>query len=75
MDEKDIEQAEHLTDMLRNEGLYNVRAANAPESHPDFDGVHCVDCTDDIPPERLALRRVRCVLCQGILEKRQQRRC
>jgi RNA polymerase-binding transcription factor DksA len=73
MDEKYMEFAEELTEMMRNEGLRNVRLANAPESHPDFDGAHCVDCGDEIPPERLAIKRVRCVLCQGLLEKKHKR--
>ena len=30
----------------------------------------CVDCDDDIPPARLELGKVRCVICQGKLEKR-----
>lgn len=32
----------------------------------------CVDCDDDIPPARLALGKVRCVVCQGKLEKRRK---
>ncbi len=45
---------------------------SAPESHPDFDGKHCVeeDCGVVMPPGRLALGRVRCVECQHRLEKR-----
>ena len=39
------------------------------ESHPEFDGEHCVDCDESIPVVRLQLGRVRCVGCQSILEK------
>lgn len=40
----------------------------AAETHPDFDGVHCVDCDDEIPEGRLALNKVRCVHCQEFLD-------
>ena len=45
---------------------------SGPESDPRFDGTHCVepDCEVVIPPARLALGKVRCVDCQGLLEKR-----
>ena len=31
----------------------------------------CVDCGDDIPPARLELARIRCVICQSIKEKKE----
>ena len=40
----------------------------AAQTHPDFDGVHCVDCDVEIPAERLAWGRVRCTACQEIIE-------
>ena len=45
---------------------------SAPETHSDFDGQHCVeeDCQVEIPAARLALGRIRCVTCQGLLEVR-----
>lgn len=46
----------------------------APQTHPDFDGVHCVECGDDMPPERLAWKRVRCTSCEEDLVKEAQRR-
>jgi RNA polymerase-binding transcription factor DksA len=49
----------HLDVSLRNQALKNL-----PETHPDFDGKHCVDCDDAVEPERLALQRVRCAECQ-----------
>lgn len=42
----------------------------APEKHPDFDGVHCLDCDTDIPLIRLNMGRIRCVDCQSELEQR-----
>lgn len=43
---------------------------SAPETHPDFDGNHCVDCEEPILVARLKLGKVRCVPCQQRLEKR-----
>lgn len=45
-----------------------ARLANAPETHPDFDGQHCIDCGEEIPAPRLALFKIRCVECQRALE-------
>ena len=49
-----------------------ARGRSGPESHPGFDGAHCVEekCGVAIPAGRLALGKVRCVDCQTILEKR-----
>lgn len=50
-----------------------ARVANAPETHPDFDGQHCIDCGNEIPEARLQLFKIRCVECQRVLEaKRRQ---
>ena len=46
---------------------------SAPEVHPDFDGQNCVACAEAIPAPRLALGRVRCVVCQSVLESRRAR--
>lgn len=58
------------------DALQRALGHSAPESHPDFDGTHCVeeDCGIEIPPARLAMGKVRCVGCQGLLEKRLQMR-
>ena len=45
----------------------------APETHPDFDGVHCIDCDTEIPPKRLEMKRIRCVDCQTFLEEKEKR--
>lgn len=47
-----------------------ARQMSLPETHPDFDGETCVVCGDDMPKERLVLRRIRCVECQSLLEKK-----
>ncbi len=46
-----------------------ARGKSGPESHPDFDGTHCVDCGEEIPAPRLALGKVRDVECQQRLER------
>lgn len=51
----------------------HARGKSGPESHPDFDGSHCVDCEDEILPARLLLGRVRCVVCQEVLESKKAR--
>jgi RNA polymerase-binding transcription factor DksA len=63
-----FEQAAALQERMNEAGLAEVRRAVAPEYHPDFDGKHCIDCGDDIPPKRLEMRRIRCVGCQSRLE-------
>lgn len=65
-----IDEAAALTSALTDGAVAAARAASAPEFHPDFDGVSCVDCGNDIPAGRLALKKVRCVECQGAKEKR-----
>ena len=46
---------------------------NKPENHPDFDGVHCVECDCPIPAARLSMQKIRCVDCQGELEQAAKR--
>lgn len=70
MDEKFLELAEELENAQRDRAISRVSALAAPETHPDFDGTHCVRCEDQIPPGRLKLGKVRCVNCQQHLEKR-----
>jgi len=70
MDEKFLEMAEAREQQLRDIGLKNAAAQMAPQTHPDFDGTHCIDCEAEIPPGRLALGRIRCVDCQEHMEKR-----
>lgn len=45
------------------------RRAMEPESHPDFDGSHCVDGGELIPKARLLMGKIRCVDCQEDLER------
>lgn len=60
-----------LIQMSENQqALAKIQAKLAPESHPDFDGVHCIDCEKEIPAARLGMGKIRCVYCQSILEAR-----
>lgn len=68
MDERDLERAEWLTDLMRDDGVWRVRKALEPEHDPDFDGLHCISCGNEIPEERLKLGRIRCVECQRVKE-------
>lgn len=52
--------------------LKEFQEKNKPETHPDFDGKHCIDCDGEIIKERLALNKIRCVTCQEIIEKRRK---
>ena len=58
------DRAEGVTEMLLQESLHQQLGKSVPERHPDFDGLHCVGCDEEIPPLRLANWRVRCVPCQ-----------
>jgi RNA polymerase-binding transcription factor DksA len=67
-----LDEAAALSSAITDAAIEEVRRANAPETHPDFDGESCVDCGELIPKERLALGKVRCVHCQGRLELRRR---
>jgi len=64
----DIDSAQEVNELHQELSLIAARAKAQPEQHDKFDGKHCVDCEEPIPPVRLALGRVRCVDCQSIIE-------
>lgn len=64
-----LDEASELEHTLRETGVSAVRQLVKPELHPDFDGVHCVDCEVVIHPTRLKMGKVRCVDCQTFLER------
>lgn len=68
LDEGDLASAYQMRENAM--ALQKATAANAPETHPEFDGESCVSCGDDIPAARLALGKVRCVVCQHKLERK-----
>lgn len=67
-----IDEATALAASLTEGAIAAARRATEPESHPDFDGKTCIECGDDIPPDRLALGKIRCIRCQRDLEHRQK---
>lgn len=68
LDEGDMASAYQMRENAM--ALQKAKAAMAPETHPDFDGESCVDCGEDIPKLRLGMGKVRCVHCQGSLERK-----
>lgn len=66
-DESD--RASAIVAILNEDALREARKLAQPETHPDFDGSHCVVCGEKIPKARLKLGRVRCVECQEKLER------
>jgi RNA polymerase-binding transcription factor DksA len=71
-DEAEHAQHQQLREMASIQE--RARAMARPETHPDFDGEHCVDCDDDIPEFRLKIGRVRCVECQQVLENKDRQK-
>jgi RNA polymerase-binding transcription factor DksA len=63
--------ASDLEDSFREASIREIQAAMV-ESHPDFDGKHCLECGGDMPEQRLAWGRIRCVDCQSLLERNSQ---
>lgn len=66
-----FDEADHAQwQQLREQAAIHARAINLnkPETHPDFDGEHCIECGENIPNARLKLLKVRCVDCQNDLE-------
>lgn len=69
-----IDEASALSATLTEGAIAAARRASAPETHPDFDGESCLDCGDEIPKDRLALGKIRCIHCQTTLEHRDKQR-
>lgn len=63
-----LDQASAQEDAFRAAALRAVSAATHRETHPDFDGESCIDCSGEIPEGRLKLGKIRCVDCQAALE-------
>lgn len=69
-----IDEASALAASLTEHAIAAARRSNGPETHPDFDGESCIDCGDTIPDERLAMKKIRCVRCQTIKERKEAQR-
>ncbi len=61
-DETDYAQHLQLTEQANL--IKKALQMNKPETHPDFDGVHCIECGIVIPEGRIKLKKMRCVDCQ-----------
>lgn len=72
VDGDEVDQAAILQDNFNKQGIQHSAQQLAPQSHPDFDGVNCVDCGDGMPANRLAMKRIRCTSCQTAIEKSQR---
>lgn len=64
MQEKTLEHSEWLVSKETETGI--KRSQEALVRPPGFDGKHCIEeeCSEPIPPERLALGAFRCIECQ-----------
>jgi hypothetical protein len=74
MSERFMELARDHQDNLEQAALANVRAKANEVLPPDWDGLTCYDRGCDIPKERLALGKFRCVECQTAKERSTKRR-
>lgn len=72
----DLDRASWLTQQTTDDAVEEQRRRAAPEQVQNEDGTwphtECVDCDSEIPEARLALGRVRCVVCQEVLERREK---
>lgn len=66
-DESD--RASAIEAQFNEDALQEARRRTAPETSPDFDGLHCIDCSEGIPAARLKLGKIRCIDCQTLKEK------
>lgn len=66
-DESD--RASAIEAQFNEDALEEARRRTGPETSPDFDGQHCVDCGENIPAARLRLIKIRCIDCQTLKEK------
>jgi hypothetical protein len=62
-DELDV--AAEMQEQANVDALARVRL-QLTQTHPDFDGVHCIeaDCGVELPGVRIAYKRIRCTTCE-----------
>lgn len=60
----ETDRAQHMQLLEQADIGRRARELNRPQTHPDFDGVHCLECDVEIPQKRLEAGRIRCVDCQ-----------
>ena len=65
-----IDQASEQEAMFHANNIKAVQDLLEPQSHPDFNGVDCLDCGEVVPDKRLAFGRIRCTSCESLLEEK-----
>jgi len=69
----ELDRASNLTQAATDYAIAEQRRKARPEQEQSADGTwpvtQCVDCECDIPMARLQMGKIRCVDCQGFLEK------
>ena len=65
----EIDRASAIEAQFIEDALEVAIRRTAPETDPDFDGVHCIECAEGIPAARLKLGKIRCIECQTAIEK------
>lgn len=72
MDENYIEVAEALENAERNAGIHAASKKALPDKllePSEYKTLECIDCGDNLPEFRMQRGCVRCVICQGRLER------
>lgn len=64
----ELDMASEMEMIFNEEAQQAVAARLQPETHPDFDGRHCIECEDELPELRLTMGRIHCVSCQQRIE-------
>lgn len=67
--ERMMEMAEEHQRQLQDNALAEVRARAEEAIPPDWDCIHCYECGNDIPKQRAALGKFRCIDCQETHER------
>jgi RNA polymerase-binding transcription factor DksA len=68
-----IDLASQQEAIFNANALQTVQKLLQPQLHPDFNGLNCLDCNDEIPPKRLEFGRIRCTSCEELLEENDRR--
>ncbi len=66
----DSDRASAIEAQFNEDALEEARRRIAPETSPDFDGKHCIECGEKIPAARLKLGKIRCIDCQSQKEQK-----
>lgn len=70
----DADEAANFESMFRDKSVLKIQELVKPQTHPDFDGKDCLECSDPMPAARLLAGRIRCTRCETIVEKRNKLR-